>query len=363
MPPRPSRPSISHGPMRWPSRPGAGRASARPALTAAGWPRKPPSSVPSTSAWASSDCSSARTAALSGAAASAAGRSAGGRALNWSNRLRSCSQSDGVSGVEGMGWLGCCACCGQARVARRAGRWVSVQAHRVCVGWCSLTPAGCVKWLTPASPGWAAQSAGSRLSMEIQVSEQSEAAFDPGQVTQWLSALEVIEPTTANRLFEALYGELRRLARSHMRRESADHTLSATALAHEAWFRLSAQTRTQWRNRGHFLAVASTMMRRILVNHEQARRAAKRDMQLVAMTLSGLEQLGAAPDRDVVAVHEALLAFEAEVVELRFFGGLENEEVAEVLGVSLATVKRDWTLARAWLHRALGAAGEGDTAV
>jgi len=184
-------------------------------------------------------------------------------------------------------------------------------------------------------------------------------------LTQWLSTLHSPDPDTANRLFEALYGELRRLARSHMRRESPDHTLSATALAHEAWFRLSAQTRTQWRNRSHFLAVASTMMRRILVNHEQARRAAKRDVQLVALTLSGLDQLGVAPDRDVVAVHEALLAFEtvdaraAKVVELRFFGGLENEEVAEVLGISLATVKRDWTLARAWLHRALGAAGDG----
>jgi len=198
--------------------------------------------------------------------------------------------------------------------------------------------------------------------MEIQVSEQSEAAFDPGQVTQWLSALEVIEPTTANRLFELLYDDLRRLARGHMRREGSEHTLSATALAHEAWFRMADQTRTQWKNRSHFLAVASTMMRRILVNHELARRAAKRDADLVAITVSGLEQLGSAPDRDLVAVHEALLAFEtidaraAKVVELRFFGGLENEEIAEVLGISLATVKRDWTLARAWLHRELGAA-------
>ena len=197
--------------------------------------------------------------------------------------------------------------------------------------------------------------------MEIQVSEQSAEAFDSGQVTQWLSALEVIEPTTANRLFELLYDDLRRLARGHMRREGSEHTLSATALAHEAWFRMAEQTRTQWKNRSHFLAVASTMMRRILVNHELARRAAKRDAELVHITVSGLEQLGVAPDRDLVAVHEALLVFEtidaraAKVVELRFFGGLETEEIAEVLGISLATVKRDWTLARAWLHRELGA--------
>ena len=112
----------------------------------------------------------------------------------------------------------------------------------------------------------------------------------------------------------------------------------ATALTHEAWFRLSAQTRTAWKSRGHFLAVASTMMRRILVNHAEARRAAKRDADLVPLTLSGLEEIGAAPDRDVVAVHDALLAFEAidpraaKVVELRFFGGLEIEEIAEALG-------------------------------
>ena len=100
-------------------------------------------------------------------------------------------------------------------------------------------------------------------------------------------------------------------------------------------------------------------MRRILVNHELARRADKRDVELVPVTLSGLEQIGAAPDRDLVAVHEALLAFEevdaraAKVVELRLFGGLENDEVALDLDVSLATVKRDWAVARAWLHREL----------
>ena len=124
---------------------------------------------------------------------------------------------------------------------------------------------------------------------------------------------------------------------------------------------MAEQTRTHWKNRSHFLAVASTMMRRILVNHALAHRAAKRDAELVPITLSGLDELGAAPDRDLVAVHEALLAFEtvdaraAKVVELRFFGGLENTEIAEALGLSLATVKRDWTAARAWLHRALAA--------
>jgi RNA polymerase sigma factor (TIGR02999 family) len=184
---------------------------------------------------------------------------------------------------------------------------------------------------------------------------------NPAEVTAWLHSLGGASPQASSALFELLYEELRRVARSHLRRESPGHTLSATSLAHEAWFRMAEQTRTQWHNRQHFLAVASTMMRRILVNHEMARRASKRDAELVAVTLSGLEQLGMPPDRDLVAVHEALLAFEAvdaraaKVVELRFFGGLENEEVAEALGISLATVKRDWALARAWLHRELQA--------
>ncbi len=178
-------------------------------------------------------------------------------------------------------------------------------------------------------------------------------------VTQWLQQLGAGAPGASSQLFELLYDELRRMARSHLRRENPGHTLSPTGLAHEAWFRMAEQTRTEWKNRSHFLAVASTMMRRILVNHELARRADKRDAELVPVTMSGLEQIGVPPDRDVVAVHEALLAFEqvdaraAKVVELRFFGGLENDEVAEALGISLATVKRDWALARAWLHREL----------
>lgn len=184
---------------------------------------------------------------------------------------------------------------------------------------------------------------------------------DPAEVTTWLRQLGEASPQASSRLFEMLYDELRRIARGHLRRENPGHTLSATALAHEAWFRMADQTRTQWQNRSHFLAVASTMMRRILITHEMARRADKRSAELVPVTLSGLEQIGVAPDRDIVAVHEALLAFEAvdrraaKVVELRFFGGLENEEVADALGISLATVKRDWAIARAWLQRELSA--------
>ena len=183
----------------------------------------------------------------------------------------------------------------------------------------------------------------------------------PPDVTSWLAQFDAPTPEAGQRLFEMLYDEIRRVARGHLRREQPGHTLSATALAHEAWFRMAEQSRTQWKSRGHYLAVASTMMRRILVNHELARRADKRDADLVPLTGSALEQIGAGPDRDLVAVHEALLAFEAidpraaKVVELRFFGGLENEEIADAMDLSLATVKRDWTLARAWLRREMGA--------
>lgn len=191
------------------------------------------------------------------------------------------------------------------------------------------------------------------------MTETAPAAADAAELTLWLQSLGDAQAGASSQLFERLYDELRRLAHAHLRRENPGHTLCATGLAHEAWFRMAAQNRTPWRNRSHFLAVASTMMRRILVNHELARRTAKRDAELVAVTLSGLEALPDAPQADVVAVHEALLAFgdvdarAAKVVELRFFGGLENDQVAEALGISLATVKRDWTLARAWLHRAL----------
>jgi RNA polymerase sigma factor (TIGR02999 family) len=186
--------------------------------------------------------------------------------------------------------------------------------------------------------------------------------LSPAEVTQWLTAVDAADPNVAQRLFELLYDELRRLARGQLRKEDPGHTLSATALTHEAWFRLSAQTRTQWKSRAHFLAIAATMMRRILVNHAEAKRAAKRDGDMLALTQSDLEQIAAEPDLDAAAVHEALLAFEAidaraaRVVELRCFGGLEIQEIAELTGLSPATVKRDWTLARAWLHRELSSA-------
>lgn len=177
-------------------------------------------------------------------------------------------------------------------------------------------------------------------------------------VTQWLGELDAGSPAAANQLFALLYDELRRIASARLRRESPGHTLSATALAHEAWFALAAQTRTQWQSRNHFLAVASTMMRRILVSHARAKQADKRDAVMVTLT-DALPIAGNGQEPELLRVHEALLAFEgvdaraAKVVELRFFGGLELEEIADALGISLATTKRDWSVARAWLRRSL----------
>ncbi|MBP6765105.1 MAG: sigma-70 family RNA polymerase sigma factor [Rubrivivax sp.] len=190
------------------------------------------------------------------------------------------------------------------------------------------------------------------------------AGTDPAELGDWLSRLGS-DPQAAQQVYNQLYGDLHRLARSHMRREAAGHTLGATALVHEAWFRLSEQTRTRWNDRGHFMAMASTMMRRVLVDHALARRAAKRDAELQPISTTLLDRHDEGLDRDVVAVHEALLAFEAvdpraaKVVELKFFGGLEVDEIAQALQTSSATVKRDWALARAWLRRELGGAALG----
>jgi RNA polymerase sigma factor (TIGR02999 family) len=181
-------------------------------------------------------------------------------------------------------------------------------------------------------------------------------------ITSWLNAQDqggsMADRSVNNELFTLLYQDLHRVAGGHMRKEHAGHTLSATALTHEAWFRMGEQSRTQWASRSHFLAVASTIMRRILVHHALAKKTQKRDVDMVSITAPGAD-LGLPLDHDLVAVHDALLAFEsldaraAKVVELRFFGGMENTEIAEALGISVPTVKREWGAARAWLMREL----------
>lgn len=160
-------------------------------------------------------------------------------------------------------------------------------------------------------------------------------------------------------LIPVVYDELRRLARRHLWNERPDHTLQSAALVNEAYLRLVRQTSPQWQNRAHFFGVAAQMMRHILVDHARNRRAAKRGAGMPRLTLD----VEVAPDKksevDLVALDDALSRLTAmdpqqgRLVELRFFGGLSIEETALVLGISPATVKREWATARAWLRHEL----------
>jgi RNA polymerase sigma factor (TIGR02999 family) len=171
------------------------------------------------------------------------------------------------------------------------------------------------------------------------------------------------DPKAISELMPLVYNELRRLAASYIRRERRGQTLQATALVHEAYVRLIGEKAHNWQNRAHFLAIAALSMRQILIQRARARHAAKRGGDPERITLD--EQLFAAGGHpqphpvDLVALDTALEklaaldARQAKIVELRYFGGLSVEEVADVLAISPATVKRDWTLARAWLKREL----------
>lgn len=167
------------------------------------------------------------------------------------------------------------------------------------------------------------------------------------------------DPAAIEALMPLVYGELRRMARRVMRSESAGHTLQPTALVHEAYLRLVDQTRVNWQNRAHFFAVAAQVIRRILVDHARARRRLKRGGGVLKITLSETISRDDAAGLDLAALDSALIRLAAlderqgRIIELRFFGGLSVEETAEVLGISPATVKRDWTSARAWLFREL----------
>jgi len=163
-------------------------------------------------------------------------------------------------------------------------------------------------------------------------------------------------------LIPMVYGELRRLAAHYLKVERPDHTLQPTALVHEAYLRLVDQNGVPWQNRAHFFGIAARTMRRILVEHARRRNAAKRRGGALRVT-TGVADAVATPERDpeILALDEALTLLEgldpqqAQIVELRFFGGLNVEETAEVAGVSSATVKRKWRTARAWLRQELDA--------
>ncbi len=189
----------------------------------------------------------------------------------------------------------------------------------------------------------------------------------PGEVTRILQACGKGDQQAFDKLMPVVYEELRRLAKQHLRRERPDHTLQATALVHEAYLRLVDQRAVTWQNRAHFFGVAAQLMRRILVDYARRRQAAKRGGAALKVSLNELVLAAEERSEEVVALDEALERLAAmdprqgRVVELRIFSGLTVEETAEVLGISPATVKREWTMARAWLSREIRPGSRGET--
>ena len=184
----------------------------------------------------------------------------------------------------------------------------------------------------------------------------------PTDVTVLLHAWRDGDAGAGERLIAVLYRELHNMAQRRMARERPGPTLQTTALVHEAYLRLVGQRRIDCRDRGHFLALAATMMRRVLVDRARARRATKRGAGDVVVALTDETPAGAGSSIEVLDVDRALERLAvgyprpARVVELRFFGGLDLKEIGAVVGVTERTIKRDWAFARAWLARELGAA-------
>jgi RNA polymerase sigma factor (TIGR02999 family) len=182
------------------------------------------------------------------------------------------------------------------------------------------------------------------------------------RITALLNAHAAGDAGALEQLLPRVYGELRRIARQRLRRERAGHTLAATELVHEAFLKL-VPARVDWRSRAHFFAVASRAMRHVLIDHAVRKRATKRGAGAHFLPLADADAAAEQPLDDLIALSDALSRLErldarqAHVVECRFFGGLSLEETAEALNTSPATVSRDWTFARAWLHNELGTAG------
>ena len=180
-----------------------------------------------------------------------------------------------------------------------------------------------------------------------------------GGVTQLLSAWRAGDERALEQLMPLVYGELRRLAGRYLNRERAGHTLETHDLIHEAFLRLVDQRQVDWQSRGHFFGIAAQMMRRILVDHARRRGAHRRGGDVRQLVLDEMPDLAVSRDEDLVALDEALTELAAadeplaRIVELRFFGGLDHDEIAALLGVSNPTVRRRWRLAKAWLYRRL----------
>lgn len=179
----------------------------------------------------------------------------------------------------------------------------------------------------------------------------------PSQFTKLLQGWRGGDRKALDALLPLVYDELRRLAHRHLRNERPDHTLQSTALVHEVYFRLVGQDLPEWEGRAHFFAIAAHLMRQILVDYARRHRASKRGSGVCMLTLDDAVALPLRKDVDVVALDDALNTLagvdprQSRVVELRFFAGLSLEETSEVMGIATATVQRDWTAARAWLHR------------
>jgi len=181
------------------------------------------------------------------------------------------------------------------------------------------------------------------------------------QITQLLQKWQEGNNEALETLMPLVYAELKRLAGSYLRRERPDHTLQSAALVNEAYLRLVDQTQTQWQNKAHFFGIAAQMMRRILADHARGHNAAKRGAGMPELELNEAVAQAQTKSVDLLDLEEALQKLEkldaqqGKIVELRFFGGLSIEDTANVLGISPATVKRDWAAARAWLFREVGA--------
>jgi RNA polymerase sigma-70 factor, ECF subfamily len=178
-----------------------------------------------------------------------------------------------------------------------------------------------------------------------------------GQITALLEDLQNGDPAAVSRLLPFVYNELRRLAAHYMRGEKPGQSIQPTELVHEAYLRLVGAERIEWQGRSHFFAMAATSMRRILVDRARKRLAERHGGGAVTLCLDQALVFNPQKSKDIIALDDALQRLEvlsprqSRVVEMRFFGGLEMQEIADIEGVSVRTVKQDWSVARAWLHR------------
>jgi RNA polymerase sigma factor (TIGR02999 family) len=225
-------------------------------------------------------------------------------------------------------------------------------------------------WLTTCSPSpvqaQAAGKSGHGLVYFLCPKEQGQSIDTPSaEITRLLKAWGGGDEAALPLLADRVYPELRRMAHRYMRNEARDHTLQATAIVHEVYVRLIDVTNVEWQARAQFFAMAATMMRRILVDAARAKGSQKRGGAQVKVNFDEAVFVSPGPDRSIIELDQALTAFsvlaprQAKVVELRYFGGLTEEEIVVALNISPRTIRRDWDLAKAWLLRELSRTGHG----